>query len=50
MDLPQGSIMYCMKCRKMTKNVNEQVVQTNNKRKMVRAVCNECNSKKCKFI
>lgn len=44
------SQIYCLKCKKRTGNVNENVVRTKNNRIMLTANCAVCGSKKNKFI
>ena len=41
--------MYCLKCRKYTKNINPQVSSTSNG-KMILSKCAICGSKKSNFI
>ena len=42
--------MYCLKCKKDTKNLNVKAFLTKNNRYMLKSNCNICNSKKSKFI
>ena len=42
--------LYCLKCRKYTKNINPQVSSTSNGKLMILSKCAICNSKKSKFI
>ena len=46
----QNKKIFCMKCRKKTKNVNPKKVKTKNNRKMLKSLCDECNGRKCVFI
>ena len=38
--------MYCLKCKKDTKNLNFKAFITKNNRHMLKANCNICKSKK----
>ena len=42
--------MYCLKCKKNTKDLNVKASITKNNRHMLKANCNICKSKKSKFI
>ena len=42
--------MYCLKCKKDTKDLNVKAFMTKNNRHMLKANCNICKSKKSKFI
>ena len=42
--------IYCLRCRRKTKNLNIEPVITKNKRHLIKAVCNVCKSKKSKFF
>ena len=42
--------MYCLKCKKDTKDLNVKAFMTKNNRYMLKANCNICKSKKSKFI
>ena len=42
--------MYCLKCRKDTKDLNVKAFMTKNNRCMLKSNCNICNGKKAKFI
>ena len=42
--------LYCLKCKKCTKNINPQVSSTSNGKLMILSKCAICNSKKSKFI
>ena len=42
--------MYCLKCKKYTKNINPQVSSTSNGKMMILSKCAICGSKKSKFI
>ena len=41
---------YCLKCRKVTENINPKVSKASNGRTMVLSKCAICNSKKSRFI
>ena len=41
---------YCLKCRKTTKNIDQQVSSTSNGTIMILSKCAICDSKKSKFI
>ena len=43
-------ISYCLKCKKQTKSINSKGFLTNNKKYLVKSLCNICRSKKSKFI
>ena len=42
--------MYCLKCKKDTKDLNVKAFMTKNNRHMLKSACNVCKSKKSKFI
>ena len=42
--------MYCLKCKKDTKNLNVKAFMSKNNRYMLKLICNVCKSKKSKFI
>ena len=41
---------YCLKCRKPTKDLNSKGFITENKKYIVKSICNVCKSKKSKFV
>ena len=41
---------YYLKCRKYTKNIDPQILGTNNDRTMILSKCAVCGSKKSRFI
>ena len=41
---------YCLKCKKYTKNVNNKGKITKNKKLILMSKCNECGSKKSRFV
>ena len=42
--------MYCLKCKKNTKDLNVKAFMTKNNRFMLKSTCKICKSKKSKFI
>ena len=42
--------MYCLKCKKDTKDLNVKAFMTKNNRYMLKSTCGVCKSKKSKFI
>ena len=42
--------MYCLKCKKNTKDLNVKAFMTENNKYMLKSTCNVCKSKKSKFI
>ena len=42
--------MYCLKCKKDTKDLNVKAVMCKNNRYMLKSICNVCKGKKSKFI
>ena len=42
--------MYCLKCKKDTKDLNVKAFMTKNNRYMLKSVCNICKTKKSKFV
>ena len=42
--------IYCLKCKKYTKNINPQVSSTSNGKMMILSKCAICGSKKSKFF
>ena len=41
---------YCLKCKKLTKDLNSIGSITKNKKYIVKSICNICKSKKSKFV
>ena len=41
---------YCLKCRKITENINPRVSKTSNGRKMVLSKCAICGCKESRFV
>ena len=42
--------MYCLKCKKDTKDSNVKAFMTKNNRYMLKSTCNTCKGKKSKFV
>ena len=42
--------MYCLKCKKDTKDLNVKAFMTKNNRYMLKSTCNVCKGKKSKFV
>ena len=42
--------MYCLKCKKDTKDLNVKAFMTKNNRYMLKSTCIICKGKKSKFI
>ena len=42
--------MYCLKCKKYTKDLNVKAFMTKNNRYMLKSTCNICKGKKSKFV
>ena len=42
--------MYCLKCKKDTKDLNIKPFMTKNNRYMLKSICDICKSKKTKFV
>ena len=42
--------LYCLKCKKYTKNINPQVSSTRNGKLMILSKCAICGSRKSRFI
>ena len=41
---------YCLKCKKLTKDLNSKRFVTKNKNYLVKSTCTVCKSKKSKFV
>ena len=41
---------YCLKCKKITKDLNSKGFITKNNKYIVKSICSICKSKKSKFI
>ena len=45
------SKVYCVKCKKDTKNADDvEIVMTKNNRRMAKVLCAVCETKKCRFL
>ena len=42
--------IYCLKCKKLTKDLNSKGFVTKNEKYIVKSICNVCKSKKSKFV
>ena len=42
--------IYCLKCKRQTKDLNSKGLITKNKKYLVKSICNICKSKKSKFV
>ena len=42
--------LYCLECKKHTKNINPQVSSTSNSKLVILSKCAICTSRKSKFI
>ena len=42
--------LYCLKCKKYTKNINPQISSTSNGKVIILSKCAICGSKKSRFI
>ena len=42
--------MYCLKCKKDTKDLNVKAFMTKNNRYMLKSTCSICKAKKSKFV
>ena len=43
-------IIYCLSCKKDTKNIDQRIVKTKNNKRLMSSKCYICNNKKSKFI
>ena len=43
-------IIYCLSCKKDTRNIDPRIVKTKNNRQMMLSKCSICNNKKSTFI
>ena len=41
---------YCLKCKKLTKDLNSKGFVTKNKKYIVKSICTICKYKKSKFV
>ena len=44
------NLSYCLKCKKITENINPSVSKTINSKTMILSKCTICSSKKSKFL
>ena len=42
--------IYCVKCRKNTKNLNSKIFKTKNGRLIMQSKCTDCEIKKSRFV
>ena len=42
--------MYCLKCKKDTKDLNVKAFMSKNNRYMLKSICNVCKANKSQFI
>ena len=42
--------IYCLSCKKDTKNIDSKVIKTKNNRKLILSRCSICKNKKYTFI
>ena len=42
--------IYCVKCRKVTKNIDSKMVRTKNNRLIMQSKCSVCGIKKSRFV
>ena len=43
-------LIYCVKCRKKTKNLNPKILETKNGRIIMQSKCAACGIKKSRFV
>ena len=41
---------YCLKCKKITSNIDPKIVKTKNNRLLMQSKCNVSNTKKSRFV
>ena len=41
---------YCVKCRKNAENIDSKMFRTKNNRLIMQSKCNDCGSKKSRFV
>ena len=41
---------YCVKCRKITENIDPKMFRTQNKRSVMKSKCSDCRIKKSRFV
>ena len=42
--------IYCLSCKRDTRNIDPKVIKTKNNRKMMLSRCSICNNKKSTFV
>ena len=42
--------IYCLKCKKNTKNLDSKIFKTKNNRLIMQSKCSDCGNKKSRFI
>ena len=42
-------IIYCLSCKKDTRNIDSKIVKTKNNKRVMSSKCSICNNKKSKF-
>ena len=43
-------LSYCLKCRKITENLNSKIFKTKNDRLIIQSKCSICGIKKSRFV
>ena len=43
-------LTYCVKCRKITENLNSKIFKTKNDRLIIQSKCSICGIKKSRFV
>ena len=43
-------LTYCVKCRKITENLNSKIFKTKNDRLIIQSKCSLCGIKKSRFV
>ena len=43
-------LSYCLKCRKITENLNSKIFKTKNDRLIIQSKCSLCGIKKSRFV
>ena len=41
---------YCVKCKKVTENIDPKIVRTKNNRLLMQTECSDCRNKKSRFV
>ena len=42
--------IYCLKCKKNTKNLDSKIFKTKNNRLIMQSKCSDCGNKKSRFV